>query len=394
MENFTYYIPTKVYFGRGQIKHLGPAAKEYGNKALLVHYGNASEKEQEIVQEVKTELDKSGVSYFSFTNVEPNPQIASVAQGNVIARANGVGLIIAVGGGSAIDCAKGICATALYDGDPWEVVKNASLIAETIPLACVSTMAATGSEMDSAAVISNAAVNEKINFFCEDVRPKFAILDPEYTFSVPPYQTACGGVDILSHAMEVYFSNTPDTAFQNNMAEALMRTVIKYTPIAYRDPTNYEARANLMWASPWAINCFLMWGKDIDWSIHNIEHEVSAHYNVTHGAGMAAITPAWMEYMLDQDTVDNFVSYAVNVWGVPMVSDKMAVARAGIQETRKFYAELGMPKNLQEIGVKKESFEAMAKGAIANNDWRGQGVIKAIKPLAYDDMLNIIKMAY
>ncbi len=394
MENFTYYIPTKVFFGRGQLSQLGPAALEYGDKALLVYYGNASEKEQAIVQAVKAELDKNGVAYFPFTNVQPNPQIASVKEGNAIARTNRVDLIIAIGGGSAIDCAKGICATALYEGDPWEAVKDASLISKTIPLACVSTMAATGTEMDTAAVISNAAINEKINFFCEAVRPKFAVLDPEYTFSVPPYQTACGGVDILSHAMEVYFSNTPETAFQNNMAEALMKTVIKYTPVAYRDPTNYEARANLMWASPWAINCFLMWGKDIDWSIHNIEHEVSAYYNVTHGAGMAAITPSWMEYLLDEETVDNFVSYAVNVWNVPADGDKMTIAKAGIEKTRAFYAELGMPKNLRELGVKEDTFEAMAKGAIVNNDWRGQGVIKAIKPLAYVDMLNIIKMAY
>lgn len=394
MENFIYHIPTKVFFGRGQVSQLGPATKEYGSKVLLVYYGKASEKEQAIVAAVKAELDKHGIRYFPFTNVQPNPQIASVKEGIKIARDNQVDLILAIGGGSAIDCGKGISATAYYEGEPWDAIKNASLIGKTIPLACVSTMAATGTEMDTAAVISNADTNEKINFFCDGVRPRFSVLDPEYTFSVPPYQTACGGVDILSHAMEVYFSGTPEACFQNYMAEALMKTVIKYTPIAYKEPDNYEARANLMWSSPWAINCFLMWGKDIDWSIHNIEHEVSAFYNVTHGAGMAAVTPYWMEYLLGEDTLWDFYNFAVNVWGVAPGADKMAVAKAGIQKLRDFYAQLGMPKNLRELGVEPSTFEAMAHGAIVNNDWRGQGVIKAIKPLNEQDMLNIIKLAY
>jgi alcohol dehydrogenase YqhD (iron-dependent ADH family) len=389
MLDFVCHLATKVFFGKGQIEVLGKECRKYGNKVLVVSYGKASKSELKIYDDVISELENSGMTIWELKDVDPNPRVTSINAGARICKDNDIDLILAIGGGSVIDCSKAIGAAAHYEGDAWDLVLDNSKITDVTPIACVSTIAASGSETDGSAVISNSDTNEKLMIFNDGIRPKFAILDPTYTYSVPRYQTAVGTFDILCHAMETYFTNTPETYVQNRLAEALMKTCIEYGRIAIDDPSNYEARANLMWASSLVINGLLHCEKGNDWSTHTIEHEISAFFDVTHGAGVAVIAPAWMEYVLDESTVDNFVDFAVNVWGITPSDDKHSTARAGIAKLKEFRKDLGLPATLRDLGVTEDKFEAMAKGAVR------EGVISGgLKPLYYEDVMQIFKNAY
>lgn len=245
---------------------------------------------------------------------------------------NSIDIVLAVGGGSSIDCAKVVAAGRYYEGDAWDIVVDPGKIDKVLPIASVLTIAATGSEMDSTAVITNPETNDKIGTKHPYMAPKFSILDPVYTFTLPAKQTAAGTADIMSHIFESYFEKTQGAYLQNRMAEALLKTCIKYGAIALKEPENYEARANLMWASSLAINGLLRYGKASVWSVHPIEHVLSAYYDITHGVGLAILTPHWMKYVLDDTTVDKFAEYGVNVWNLDGNQDKYLVANTAIEK--------------------------------------------------------------
>ncbi|NLZ48626.1 MAG: iron-containing alcohol dehydrogenase [Clostridiales bacterium] len=387
MKNFHYSIPTEIFFGKGQISVLGEQIKKYGSKVLIV-YGGGSIKRNGIYDKAVSILKENEISYWELAGVEPNPRIESVRKGAQICKENNIDLVLAIGGGSSIDCAKVIAAARYYDGDPWDLVLDSNKITKVLPIASILTLAATGSEMDAGAVITNLESNEKLAVMHHDMNPKFSILDPSYTFTVPANQTAAGTADIMSHIFEVYFEHTKEAYLQNRMAEALLKTCIKYGKIAIEDPENYEARANLMWASSLAINGLLTYGKDPWWAVHPMEHELSAFYDITHGVGLAILTPHWMNYVLDDSTVEKFVEYGVNVWGIDKNQDSYKIANEAINKTREYFISLGIPSTLREVGVEEDKLELMAKQATR---W---GDLGNFKTLNTKDVLNIYKAAF
>ncbi len=363
MNDFYFQLPTEVFFGKGQIKNLGPSICKYGKRVLLV-YGGGSIKRIGLYDEVRAIFSNEGITAAELSGVEPNPKIDTVRKGVALCREHSIEVILAVGGGSAIDCAKLISAAVSYAGDPWEMVLNPSLITQTLPLITVLTLAATGSEMDRFAVISNPQTNDKIGVFCPLLHPKASILDPTYTFTVPGNQTAAGTVDIMSHIMEKYFSRTEGAFLQRRMAEALLKTCIHFGPIAYREPENYDARANLMWASSLGVDAIVWRGSDVTNSIHPMEHELSAYYDITHGVGLAILTPNWMRYALREETVGRFVEYGVNVWGIDPALAPFEIANRAIDALQAFYRSLGVPTTLTEVGIDSTHFAIMAEKAV------------------------------
>ena len=387
MNNFYYSIPTKILFGKGQIEHLGDTVKAYGKKALLV-YGGGSIKKIGLYDRVVQQLTAQGVEIVEFSGVEPNPRVTTVNKGAQICKEQNVEVVLAVGGGSTIDCAKVIAAAAYYEGDAWDLVNDASKVTKVLPIITVLTLAATGSEMDPYAVISNMETNEKLGTGHEEMKPRVSILDPEYTYSVSRYQTAAGTADIMSHVFEEYFERSEGAFLQNRMAEAILKTCIKYGKIAVEDPENYEARANLMWASSLALNGLMHYGRSGGWSVHPMEHELSAFYDITHGVGLAILTPHWMEYVLDETSVDKFVEYGVNVWGIDENQDPYTIAKQAIQSTKEYFISLGIPMSLREVGIKEDKLELMAKQTTRFGD------IKGYKTLNAEAVLEIFKAAY
>lgn len=362
MENFIYSIPTDVYFGKNQIQQIGKIILKYGKRVLLV-YGGGSIKRNGAYYDVINELNKLDIYYTELSGVEPNPRITTVRKGIEICRKNNIEVILPIGGGSTIDCAKVIAAGVSYPNDPWDIVLDSTKIKNVLPIISVLTIAATGSEMDSVAVISNMETNDKIGTGHKDMRPKASILDPTYTFSVPKIQTAAGTADIMSHIIETYFSN--QTGYmQDRVAEGLLQTCIAFGIKAIEEPNNYEARANLMWASSWAINDFIKLGKNGKWSVHAIEHQLSAYYDITHGIGLAILTPHWMEYILNDQTVHKFSEFGIRVWNIEPTKDEYEIAREAIQKTKNYFVAMGIPQSLHEIGIKDDTyFDEMAEKA-------------------------------
>ncbi len=383
MNNFYFHLPTNVYFGKGQIKKLPEILLEYGKKVLLV-YGGGSIKRSGLYDEIISLSKENDIEIFELSGVDPNPRVESVRQGAKICKENNIDVVLAAGGGSTIDCSKMIAAAAKSELDAWELVIHQDKIKEVLPIVDILTLSATGSEMDQFAVISNMNENMKIGVTCELFKPKASIMDPSYTCSVPKNQTAAGTADIMSHIFENYFSNVKEGFMQSRMSEALLKTCIKYGPIAYNDPENYEARANLMWTSSWAINGLLSSGNEVAWCVHPMEHELSAFYDITHGVGLAILTPRWMEYVLSEKTLDKFVEYGVNVWGISKDKEKEEIAKEAIKNTYDFFKGLDIPMTLKEVGIDETHLEEMAEKV---------GEIKgAFVPLNKDDMLKIYKM--
>lgn len=387
MQNFIYDIPTVVYFGKGQIENIGMLAAGLGKKALLV-YGGGSVKRSGLFQKVTEKLQVCGVDSMELGGVEPNPKITSVRKGVSICKENHIDMVIPIGGGSVIDCAKAIAMGTKYEGDPWELVEDTSKIKEALPIITVLTIAATGTEMDYYAVISNMETNDKVSIENRCLFPKYSILDPVYTETVSAYQTAAGTADIMSHVFEVYFQKCGDTYIQDQFMEGLMRTCIRYGKRAIDCPEDYDARANLMWASSWAINGMIACGKSGAWVCHPIEHQISAYYDVTHGMGLAVIIPHWMRKILDDEIVDVFVDYGVNVWGIDSGLEKYEIAARAIDETEKFFRSMGIPATLREIGVPdKTRFDIMSEKA-------AKGLDKAYHPLSKEDVREILEAAF
>lgn len=358
MKNFTYSIPTIVHFGKGQITHLSELAQS-GKRVLMV-YGGGSIKQNGIYDAAMKVLQEAGLTVYELPGVEPNPRVQLVRRGVELCREKEIDMVLAIGGGSSIDSAKLIAAGAKYMGDSWDLMRDSSLIHGALPIYCVLTLAATGSEMDNSTVISDLTTNEKLDIATDDLKPVMAILDPEYTFTVSRKQTAAGSVDIMSHVFESYFTNVKGAAVQGHLAEAILKTVITYAPIALENPSDYEARANLMWCSSLALNGILTYGAKVKWCVHPMEHELSAFYDITHGVGLAILTPVWMEYVLNSGTAPQFAAYGRNVWNLQN-EDDMVVARQAIQCTRDFFKQLGMPETLREIGIDDTYFNQMAE---------------------------------
>lgn len=363
MNPFVYEIPTKVYFGEDQLSHLGPELARFGKKVLLV-YGGGSIKRTSLYDRIVKEVEAAGLELFELPGVEPNPRVATVRKGAQICKDEGIDVVLAVGGGSTIDCSKFVAASACVDHDPWDFFVKGAPVEKALPLVTILTIAATGSEMDDGGVISNPDTHEKLFTGNMALLPKVSFEDPTLTYTVPKYQTASGSADILSHVLEVYFDMAPGLYMLDAFMEGLMKTVIRFAPVALAHPDDYEARANLMWASSWAINGFVNGGRGVDWSCHAMEHELSAFYDITHGHGLAILTPRWMEYCLSEKTVSKYVQYGVNVFGLDATADPMVVARQAIERTADFlYDKLGLASTLTDLGIDDTNFELMAEKA-------------------------------
>jgi alcohol dehydrogenase YqhD (iron-dependent ADH family) len=387
MNNFVYNIPTKVYFGENQLSHLGEELKKFGNRVLLT-YGGGSIKKTGLYDKVMEEMKKSGLEVYELSGIEPNPRIDSVRKGAQMCKEHNIDVLLAVGGGSTIDATKFMAAGACVDHDPWDFFNEKKApINKALPIVTILTLSATGSEMDTAAVISNPETNDKIGRLDPNVLPRISFLDPTNTYSVNKYQTACGSVDIMSHIIEVYFNMEPDLFMLDTFMEGMMKTVVKYAPIAMQEPDNYEARANLMWTSSWAINGFINGGRAKAWSCHPMEHQLSAVYDITHGLGLAILTPRWMEYCLDESNVSKYVQFAVNVFGVDANQEPMSIAKEGIRRLYDFFFKtLGLQSTLTELGIGEEHFAEMAYKAC------GGKVLKGFKTLTQEDVVKIYEM--
>jgi alcohol dehydrogenase YqhD (iron-dependent ADH family) len=387
MNSFVYNIPTKVYFGENQLGHLGEELRKFGRRVLLT-YGGGSIKRNGLYDRVIEELRKADLEVFELSGIEPNPRIESVREGVKICKEQGIDVLLAVGGGSTIDATKFMAAGACVEHDAWEFFgANAKPINEALPIVTILTLSATGSEMDTGGVISNLATGDKLGRLAAPLLPRVSFLDPTLTYSVSKYQTACGAADIMSHIIEVYFNTQEDLFMLDCFMEGMLKTVVKYAPIAVAEPENYEARANLMWTSSWAINGFINGGKRKAWSCHPMEHELSAVYDITHGLGLAILTPRWMKYCLDETTVDKYVQYGVNVFGIDPSLDKMEIAKRSIALTEEFlFEKLGLQRTFTEVGIKREDFKMMAQKACRYGD------IKGFKTLTPADVEAIFEM--
>lgn len=384
MNNFTYSIPTKIHFGKGQITHLSEL-RESGEKVLLV-YGGGSIKKAGIYDTAMKILKDAGLCVSELSGVEPNPRIESVVKGVKICKEEKIDMVLAIGGGSVIDCGKVIAAGACSEEDPWELVLHPEKITAALPIYSVLTLAATGSEMDKFAVISDLKKNEKWGTASEHMKPKMSIMDPKYTYSVSKKQTAAGTADMISHIFENYFTNVSNADVQARFAEGLLKNCFYYGPIALEHPDDYDARANLMWTSSMAINGILSDGAEVAWCVHPMEHELSAFYDITHGEGLAILTPHWMEFALNEATAKKFADYGRNVWNLPMAEENMETARKAINCTRKFFRDMGLPTTLREVGIDETYFDIMAEKAAAG--CRGSFV-----ELTKEDIIHIYENA-
>ena len=388
MNSFIYDIPVKVYFGKNQLCHLSEELKKYGQRVLLT-YGGGSIKRNGLYDEIIEQFKEAGLQWEELSGIEPNPRIETVRKGAEICNEKNIDVLLAVGGGSTLDATKWMAAGACTDRDPWDFLKDPSIpVDKALPVVSVLTITATGSEMDAGGVITNLETNDKLGrIVSPTLLPKVSFLDPTITYSVNQYQTACGSADILSHVMEQYFNMDQDLYMLDCFMEGLMKTVIKYAPIAMKEPENYEARANLMWASSWAINGFVAGGKQQAWSCHPMEHELSAFYDITHGLGLAILTPRWMEYCLNEKTVSKYVQFGVNVFGIDSSLEPMEIAKESIKLLSQFlYNTLGLKSHLKDIGIDDKNFSTMAKKAC------GGAVLQGFVSLNQQDIENIFQM--
>ena len=383
MLNYDHDIPTKVFFGRGQISRLDGALRPFGSRVLLA-YGGGSIKKTGLYDTVTGILRQGGFTVTELAGIAPNPRIESVEEGVRLCREHKIDVILAVGGGSTIDCAKAVAAGVFYEGDLWQMVSSSHGVLKALPLVDVLTLSATGSEFDGGGVITNLKTNEKLG--ASFTYPAVSICDPTYTFTVSPYQTAAGTADIMSHVFEGYFSRTPDSDLSDGIAESILKSCIRNLPIALKEPDNYSARANLMANASVACSGIPEYGKEgTGWPCHAMEHELSAFYDITHGVGLAILTPRWMRFILKKDPscAWRFVRFARNVWGLEG-EDEGALAQAGIDALEAFFVQAGIPMSLTALNIGREHFAQMA--AHANRHGRLRG---AFVPLSDEDIVQI-----
>ncbi|WP_409344412.1 iron-containing alcohol dehydrogenase [Paenibacillus sp. MBLB4367] len=384
MNTFTFYNPTRLIFGKGTLEQLLTQIPQYGTNVLVV-YGGGSIKRNGIYDGVMRHLKQLNATVHELSGVEPNPRLTTVRKGVDICRKEGVDFILAVGGGSVIDCVKAIAVGAKYEGDVWDVITRKAAATDALPFGTVLTLAATGSEMNSGSVITNWETQEKYGWGSPHAFPKFSILDPEHTYSVPKDQTVYGTVDIMSHILEQYFHHTPNTPVQSAFCEALLRTVIATAPTLLEQPESYEHRETILYSGTIALNGMLSMGARGDWATHNIEHAVSAVYDIPHGGGLAILFPNWMERVLDEG-VARFKQFAVNVFGIdPAGKDDRETALEGIRALRAFWTSIGAPARLADYGIGDDKLELMTDKAMV------YGPFGNFKKLERNDVLAIYR---
>jgi alcohol dehydrogenase YqhD (iron-dependent ADH family) len=360
MENFTFANTTRIIFGRGTESDVGKEVKSYSTRVLL-HYGKDSIKKSGLYDRVCRSLKDAGVEYVDCAGVAPNPRLSLVREGIRLCREKKLDFILAVGGGSVIDSAKAIAAGVPFKGDVWDFYLKKATVSSALPIGVVLTIPAAGSESSFGSVITNEEGWYKRDALSEHMRPRFAIMNPELTFTLPPYQTACGAADIMAHVFERYFTNARAVDFTDQLCEVTLKTIIRHVPRVLADPKDYDSRAEIMWAGTVAHNDLLSTGRIGDWGSHMIEHELSAIYDVAHGAGLAVVFPAWMKHVMGHD-VARFAQFAARVWNVDYCfEDPARTAREGIRRLEVFFREIGMPVTLKELGVKDDRLEEMAR---------------------------------
>lgn len=392
MFDFKYFTPTKVLFGKNTENKVADLIQEFGGKKVLIHYGGGSVIRSGLMQKVTDKLDAAGIKYVKLGGAVPNPRLSLVYEGIELCKKEGLDFILALGGGSAIDSAKAIGYGVMNDGDVWDLYDYKKQAKACMPLGVILTLAATGSEMSDSSVITKQEGLVKRGYSSDFCRPRFAILNPELTMTLPDYQTACGCTDIMMHTMERYFTNGGNMELTDSMAEALLRTVKENAKILARDPKNYDARAEVMWAGSLSHNGLTGCGNDGgDWMTHKLEHELGGLYDVAHGAGLAAIWGSWARYVY-KNCLQRFKRYAINVMGIePNAGSDEEIALKGIEAMEDFYREIKMPTNLRELGVNATDDDLMLmahKCAVGVNG--GKGSARFLKE---EDMLEIYKMS-
>ncbi|PLR92695.1 iron-containing alcohol dehydrogenase [Bacillus sp. T33-2] len=368
MDNFTYYNPTKLIFGKGQLEQLKKEVPQYGKKVLLV-YGGGSIKRNGLYDAVLKELNETDAEVFELSGVEPNPRLSTVHKGVQICKEEGIDFLLAVGGGSVIDCTKAIAAGAKYEGDVWDIVTKKAAAKEALPFGTVLTLAATGSEMNAGSVITNWDTNEKYGWGSPVTFPKFSILDPVNTFTVPKDQTIYGIVDMMSHVFEHYFHLAENTELQDRMCESLLLTVMETAPKLLEDLENYDYRATILYCGTMALNGMLSMGYRGDWATHNIEHAVSAVHDIPHGGGLAILFPNWMKHNLHVKP-ERFKILAVRVFGVdPEGKSDEEAGFEGIERLREFWNSIGAPSRLADYDIDESTIDEMADKAMVNGEF-------------------------
>ncbi len=391
MINFDFHNPTRIVFGKDTIKQTGGLIRRYKGTTVLLHYGGGSIKTNGVYDAVTKSLAAAGLKVVELAGVRPNPRLALVREGIKLARENNVDFILAVGGGSVIDSAKAIGVGIPYQGDVWDFYMDRAVPATTVPVATVLTLPAAGSESSFSSVITNDDGALKRPLDIGVIYPVFSILDPETTYSLPPYHTACGIADMLVHVIERYCTRVPDVELTDRLCEAVMKTIINNAPVVLADPKNRAARGEIMWAGAVAHNNSLNTGRVGDWASHMIEHELSAINDVAHGAGLAILVPNWMTYVYKHD-VQRFVQFAVRVFNVEQdFHDPERTVKKGIAALRAFFTSIGMPATLSAIGIGEDAFPAIA--AKTKKFDAVKGTVGNFHPLADSDIVEILKLA-
>lgn len=388
MNNFTFYSPTYFVFGKETENSAGQYVKRFGGSRVLIHYGGGSVVRSGLLERVKASLDAEGLSHIELGGAMPNPRSGLVYEGIEFCRSEKVDFVLAVGGGSTIDSAKAIAAGTVYNGDFWDFYEGKP-VEEALPVGTVLTIAAAGSEGSGDSVITHENGMLKRGASGEALRPKFSILNPELTTTLPPYQTAAGATDIMAHVFERYFTNTKDVEVTDRFCEAVLLTMVKETPKVIADPNDYEARANIMWAGMVAHNNLCGVGREQDWTSHGLEHELSALYDVAHGAGLAVMFPAWMTFVMNHDIM-RFAQLATRVWGCKMdFAHPEETAKEGIARFKAFLQSIGMPVTFAELGAKEEDIPALVEKLAVGPDGKAGSFVK----LSKEDCAAIYRLA-
>ncbi|MDR2184524.1 MAG: iron-containing alcohol dehydrogenase [Treponema sp.] len=391
MVNFDFRNPTRIIFGKGTIAKLGPLVKEYQGSAVLLHFGGGSIKANGVYDAVKKSLSEAGIEAVELGGVKPNPRLSLVRKGIKICREKKVDFILAVGGGSVIDSAKAIGIGVPYEGDVWDFYADKAFPKKSLPVAVVLTIPAAGSESSLSSVITNDDGALKRFLDVDVIYPVFSILDPETTYSLPPYQTGCGISDMLVHVIERYCTRELNVDLTDRLCEAVMRTIIYNAPKVLENPRDYAARAEIMWAGAVAHNNSLSTGRIGDWASHMIEHELSGFNDIAHGAGLAVLVPNWMKYVYKHDP-QRFVQFAVRVFNVEQnFHDPEETILRGIGALRNFFSSAGMPASLKEIGIEEKDFKAIAEKVKRSDPVKG--TVGNFLPLTTLDILEILKLA-
>jgi len=388
MLNFVYDNKTEIIFGKDTLKEVSKLTKRFGSKVLL-HYGGGSIIRNKIYDKIINSFKENKIDYLELGGVVPNPKLGLVKEGIKLCREENVDFILAVGGGSVIDSAKAIALGFYYDGDVWDFYSKGIIPKKVLPIGVVLTIPASGSESSTATVITNEDGDFKRGYGDISIRPKFAILNPEFTFTLPNYQTACGAVDIIGHVIERYFTNTTNVELTDRLCEGIMRTVINNAPIVIKDNNNYASRAEIMWAGSLAHNNLVGTGREQDWASHGLEMELSAIYDIAHGAGLAIIYPAWMRYVYKHD-LERFALFANKVFDIEVNKNNLEeTALKGIDALENFYKVIKMPTRLHEVNIDNTHFEEMADKLLSS----GNKTIGNFVKLNKEDMINIYNLA-